>query len=373
MLQSAAKNDINSNMTKKARKSAGYTQPVSSKPASTANGISYVREHTTGSDFSESNLDELQSESSASSNSASMENVSTSSFEMMLVAAIQSTSTNNAKARAKALKLLYKTVTHYQTALPHVMDSFYKICSHRCHDTSILIRESVLSLLIDASLPTSLNMSTILEIALDRSKDVSSIVRKKSIRLLAKLFKCTKEPLSRVKILNAIILATSTHNQAVRENAIRSGKDILFGEDYYQMTIRERAGLLLLTAKSLHDDGYIEILDEFIVKCKEALISSPGKISPARDLIEHLLDRYICTDTDVDLDRPSYNILSVVICSLIKIHPDNIIIAYVGSMSSSVDRREEVDILHTDDIGDSKLEETIAVQVHSGGTEKNTT
>jgi hypothetical protein len=107
---------------------AKYMHKVSSDLSLITDGMQHGRQNTPESELSSSNGDELQSQSSASSQYTSGVNVSSDSYNMLLVAAIQSSGSNNVQRRMKALKCLFKIATHHQSTLPYIMVWFAIKC-----------------------------------------------------------------------------------------------------------------------------------------------------------------------------------------------------------------------------------------------------
>ncbi|KAI8581391.1 hypothetical protein K450DRAFT_270253 [Umbelopsis ramanniana AG] len=306
-----------------------------------SNGLPVDRQSTPESELSTLNEDELQSHSSTSSYYASGVNIGSNSDNMLLVAAIRSTCSNNVKTRMKALKCLFKIATRHRSNLPYFVDSFFDLCFHRFNDTSILIRKMVLNLLMKAPISTNLKTTETLDVAIERSKDVGSAVRKKSVQLLSKLYTYSENQTSRVKILSAIMMATVDLEQAVSNAAVKAARDFLFGDDFCQMVAIERAELLLLTTESLYNGGHVEIMRQLYVQCKDGLVPSSSEIHLARDLASTLLHQYIATDTPGNPNGNLFNILGYIISDIIKIQPEAITIADIHLMSSSVDTCEE--------------------------------
>jgi hypothetical protein len=98
-----------------------YMHKVSSDVSLITDSIQHGRQTIPESELSSSNGDERQSQSSASSQYTSGVNISSDSYNMLLVAAIQSTGSNNVQRRMKALKCLFKIATHHQSNLPYFM------------------------------------------------------------------------------------------------------------------------------------------------------------------------------------------------------------------------------------------------------------
>lgn len=152
---------------------------------------------------------------------------------------------------------------------------------------SILVRKMSLNLLLNTTIATSLKMAPTIDVAIERSKvhsilckqsanqvdlwlqyaqDVSPTVRKISIQLLSELYAFNENQTSRVRILNAIIMATVDVVQTVSNAAVKEARILLFEDKFCERGDIEREELLLLTTKSLYDDGYVEIMKQLFVQ-----------------------------------------------------------------------------------------------------------
>ncbi|KAG2189300.1 hypothetical protein INT44_004442 [Umbelopsis vinacea] len=199
----------------------------------------------------------------------------------------------------------------------------------------------IMNMLLNAPIATDLKTTEALDVAIERSKDISSAVRKKSVQLLSKLYTFSEHQTSRVKILNAIMMATVDVERSVSAAAVKAARDFLFGDDFCRTAVIERAKLLLSTTESLFIDGHVEVMKRLFVQCKESLVSTSSENYLSRDLILSLLHQYIATDTPGNADGNFFNILSYIICAIIKIYPQAITIADIDLMSSSVDFCDE--------------------------------
>ncbi|KAI9284261.1 hypothetical protein BC943DRAFT_361287 [Umbelopsis sp. AD052] len=198
-----------------------------------------------------------------------------------------------------------------------------------------------MNMLLNAPIATDLKTTEALVVAIERSKDISSAVRKKSVQLLSKLYTFSEHQRSRVKILNAIMMATVDVERSVSDAAVKAARDFLFGDAFCRTAVIERAKLLLSTTESLFIDGHVEVMKRLFVQCKESLMSTSSENYLARDLVLSLLHQYIATDTPGNADGNFFNILSYIICTIIKIYPQAITIADIDLMSSSVDFCDE--------------------------------
>jgi hypothetical protein len=128
---------------------------------------------------------------------------------------LKATNLKNVRQRVKALKCLSRVIPRYQHAKNNIMVNFkteqqyseyeilssslqeclYEMCIRRSLDTSNLVRETVLSLLISTP-AAELYMTSSLEVALDRAKVFSTLgyvlknvrSRPSPLRILASLF-----------------------------------------------------------------------------------------------------------------------------------------------------------------------------------------